>query len=67
MKITEGILGYWHYHLSEDDSPTVALCGEKTMRTEMKLESWGIPFGEHFPIRPKWCKNCEEKKKETLR
>lgn len=58
MKVTEGILGYWHYHLSTDDSPYIALCGAKVMGTEIQLKDWGVPFGEHFPKRPTWCKEC---------
>ena len=59
MKVTEGILGFWHYHLSNDDSPSKALCGAKVMATSMDLKQWGIPFGEHFPIKPTFCKSCE--------
>lgn len=59
-KVTEGILGYWHYHLSPEESPYVALCGAKVMHTSIDVRSWGVPFGEHFPKRPTWCDECEK-------
>ncbi len=62
MNIVEGISGLWHYHLS--NSITYALCGAQTMRTSMALDEWGKPFGEHFPKRPTWCKECERLAKE---
>lgn len=62
MKITEGISGYWHYHLSRDSEPFTAICGAKVMGTEMPLTSWKVPFGEHFPKRPTFCKTCDELK-----
>lgn len=64
MKITEGILGYWHYHLSEDDSPLKGLCGRQVMPTNMQLKDWGVPFGKHFSKRQTWCKKCEQIKAE---
>lgn len=60
MKVTEGISGYWHYHLSHDNSPTYSLCGARVMPTEMPLDNWKVPFGEHFPKRPTFCKECDK-------
>jgi hypothetical protein len=64
MKVTEGISGLWHYHLSKDDSKTKALCGAAVMGTSMRLEDWGKPFGEHFPKKPTYCKECDRLMKE---
>lgn len=58
-RITEGVAGYWHYHLSEADNFTRGLCGAPTMTTSMKLSHWRKKFGEHFPKRPTWCDKCE--------
>ena len=59
MKVTEGISGYWHYHLSQDGKFT-GLCGARTMDTSLKLEDWGLQnWGEHFPKRPTFCKECD--------
>ena len=60
MIITEGISSVWHYHLSYDGKHTKALCGADTMSTAMTLDMWGMPFGEHFPKRPTWCRKCHE-------
>lgn len=59
LKITEGIAGYWHYHLSGPSAPFRALCGAKVMNTGIRLKDWRVPFGEHFPKRPTWCAQCE--------
>lgn len=58
-RISEGISGYWHYHLSDVPFSTKALCGAQTMTTEIPLSGWRVPFGEHFPKRPTWCDKCE--------
>jgi hypothetical protein len=59
VKVTEGVSGLWHYHLSEDDSKTKALCGATVMNTSTRLEDWGLAYGEHFPKRPTYCKECD--------
>lgn len=59
MKVTEGISGMWHYHLSADETPHVGLCGARVMSTGIPVESWGMAFGEHFPKKPTWCAECE--------
>jgi len=64
MIITEGISGYWHYHISDDATPNVALCGARTMQTNMPLSDWGMPGGEHLPKRYTFCKECDKLMKE---
>jgi len=59
LKITEGIAGYWHYHLSSPSAPFRGLCGAKVMHTAIRLQDWRVPFGEHFPKPPSWCAQCE--------
>lgn len=60
LKITEGVAGMWHYHLSCADTPFVALCGARVMGTAMPIDHWRKKFGEHFPKRPTWCAECEK-------
>lgn len=59
LVVTEGIVGYWHYHISDADKRlSRALCGADVMYTSIPLDAWGIPFGEHFPKHPTWCEDC---------
>lgn len=39
--ITEGVMGYWHYHISDSDTPSKSLCGKHTMRTSIPLVTEG--------------------------
>lgn len=39
LKITEGIAGIWHYHLSLLNHTTRSLCGAQTMRTSIPLQT----------------------------
>lgn len=59
LKITEGIHGMWHYHLSTADDLYRGLCGKEVMSTAMRLSAWRVPFGEHFPKPPTWCNECD--------
>jgi hypothetical protein len=59
LKITEGIAGLWHYHLSDASKPYRGLCGAQVMHTAIMLQDWRVPFGEHFPKKPSWCAECE--------
>jgi hypothetical protein len=63
IRIVEGISGLWHYHIT-NDSDARAMCGAWTMSTSIPLSRWRVPFGAHFPKRPTWCQECEEKLKE---
>lgn len=56
MQICEGILGYWHYHYSENGA--ISLCGKPVMKTSIPAEDFGKSFGKHFPKKPTWCKEC---------
>ena len=62
--VTEGINGYWNYHISIRGRETFALCGERTMRTSVPFSQWGVgraaPKGA--PITGRWCKACESAK-----
>lgn len=58
LVVTEGVSGYWHYHLSDADCNIRSLCGKQVMHTSIPPERWGVPFGEHFPKRPTWCQEC---------
>lgn len=59
MKVTEGVSGMWHHHLSQDNNQAKGLCGANVMRTTINIRDWGIPFGKHFPKKPTWCAECE--------
>jgi hypothetical protein len=58
--ITEGVSGMYHYHVSEHQHSGRSLCGAATMNTGMRLQDWGVPFGDHFPKRPTWCAICAQ-------
>lgn len=58
FRVSEGISGLWHYHLSNRNNPSEALCGARTMGTHIALDDWEKPFGAHFPKAPTWCKAC---------
>jgi hypothetical protein len=62
--ITEGVAGYWFYHISEKNKFTKSLCGKDTMRTSIPLEQWNIKGDGHIP--EKYCKECERIYKEKL-
>ena len=59
LKVTEGVSGLWHYHLSEAHRTSQSLCGAPTMETSIPLQGWKVPFGEHFSKRPTWCEKCD--------
>ena len=59
LKVTEGVSGVWHYHLSEAHRESRALCGAQVMATSIPLQGWKLPFGEHFPKRPTWREKCD--------
>jgi hypothetical protein len=56
MKVVEGILGYYFYHLSETGANgKPALCGNKeVMSTEVPITFWG----KKSHLNEKWCKKC---------
>ncbi len=62
LMVTEGVESMWHYHFSYKKTMSRGLCGATTMYTSIRVEDWGVKFGEHFPKRPSWCKDCEQKK-----
>jgi hypothetical protein len=53
--ITEGVESTWHYHISEEATPTRSLCDKWTMRTNLPMEKWGT-VTEH--IKEKYCSEC---------
>jgi hypothetical protein len=59
LTITEGIESVWHYHFSNEKTPTIALCGAQTMRTLLPISSWGH-VDSH--INQKYCKLCQRLK-----
>lgn len=54
--VTEGVEGYWHYHLSHEQTFTKSLCGKQTMPTHLSLKQWGIVTH----LRERYCKDCKE-------
>jgi hypothetical protein len=56
--VTEGVAGYWHYHLSEKvERPIISLCGKPVMLTHLPFSAWGTKghLGE------RWCEECAKK------
>ena len=54
ISIHENISGNYFYHIAINDIP---LCGDKrTMRRELRLESWGMKSSH---IGERYCKECE--------
>jgi hypothetical protein len=39
LHVTEGIAGVWFYHLSREGTKATALCGAKTMSTQIPMSS----------------------------
>ena len=54
LVITEGIRGTHFYHLSDPSTPSVGLCGMKTMPTSIPLSAWG--YRSH--LRERYCPLC---------
>ena len=60
LVISEGVAGYWHYHLSVEGRITRGLCGAETMYTSIPLERWGVKGPSHLPKSYTYCKECEK-------
>lgn len=56
MIISEGVEGYYFYHISPDDSPTKSLCGKTVMPTQIPVSTWG--FKGH--LNERYCAECEK-------
>jgi hypothetical protein len=56
--ITEGVAGYYHYHLSLKEKTSKGFCGALTMPTAIPLSEWGKPGGEHLAKKYTYCKEC---------
>lgn len=57
LVITEGVEGYFHYHLSHHNKRARALCGRQVMSTMIPLGYWG----SITHLREKWCAECARK------
>jgi hypothetical protein len=56
LHITEGVSGYYHYHLSESNTNATALCGKMTMNTSILLSTWG----HRGHLSETYCAACEQ-------
>jgi len=56
--ITEGVEGFWYYHLSKPETFNRSLCGKRVMITNLPLSSWGTVTH----LNEKYCKDCEQLK-----
>jgi len=56
MKVVEGVMGYYFYHLSETGkNGQITLCGTKqVMQTGIPVSAWGAK--SH--LNEKWCEKC---------
>jgi hypothetical protein len=59
--VTEGIEGRHHYHVSNVLNKAVALCGSKTMHTNIPMETWG-QAADH--LHAAWCGVCPRMSKK---
>jgi hypothetical protein len=59
LKIVEGIVGVWHYHLSETgENCKPTLCGNtRVMQTALPLDSWGVKGGN---VPSSYCEKCDK-------
>ncbi len=55
--ITEGVMGYYHYHISDKDKFIISLCGAQTMQTSISSDSWG----QKSHLNERWCNKCWER------
>ena len=60
--VTEGVAGYWHYHLSEKGKEYRSLCGRPTMRTSIPLHRFGLwqAAPDSAMIKGRWCEACQK-------
>lgn len=56
IHVTEGVSGYYSYHLSELGINAKSLCGAKTMLTSVPLASWGAKGH----LNEKYCAECAQ-------
>jgi hypothetical protein len=56
--VTEGIEGYWHYHLSLKNEFTKSLCGISTMQCSLPYLSYKLGIKTH--LNEKYCQKCIE-------
>lgn len=61
--ITEGMLGTFHYHISNYNNKCISLCHRPVMGTNIKFNTWGIKSHLH----ELYCKECEMLYKKTKR
>jgi len=60
-QVTEGIHGYYAYHLSHQGQHAKSLCGERTMSTSLPLKMFGVgkPAPEGSGLNGRWCEECK--------
>lgn len=61
IQVTEGINGYYHYHLSEEGKYT-SLCGVQTMRCSLKIDAWGVKTH----LNERYCEKCWDLNQEPI-
>lgn len=66
FSVTEGIAGYYVYHLSLSDGRTRSLCGKPTMHTSLSVAQFGVgrPGPASGPLNGRWCDVCPGLKAE---
>jgi hypothetical protein len=59
LRVTEGVSGLWHYHLSKPDEYK-GLCGAAVMNSSLKLSDWKLANNPgHFPKNATYCPACD--------
>lgn len=56
MIISEGVEGYFFYHISPNDTPVKSLCGKLVMPTSIPLTTWGTKGH----LNERYCNECEK-------
>lgn len=63
FRVTEGIEGYWIYHISDDELwPIKSLCGKPTMFSHLNLKKWGTITH----LKERYCQKCYDKYLQTV-
>lgn len=59
LRVTEGVSGLWHYHLSRPGD-YLGLCGARVMNSSLGLSDWKLARNPaHMPKSATYCAKCD--------
>lgn len=59
LRVTEGVSGLWHYHLSRPGE-YLGLCGARVMNSSLALSDWKLARNsDHMPKSATYCAKCD--------